>query len=143
MTNTIIAPLLALMLLTFFVWCYMYFLRLQYVISNKIHAQKLATPEQCNTILPSHINKPSNNFKNLFEAPIIFYVICILSLLTELVDNTLVYLAWGFVVGRVIHSFFHCFATSVTARFYAYFISSLILWAMLIKLTFSFVVLTY
>lgn len=142
MTNTIIGPVLALMLLTFFVWCYMYFLRLQYVISNKIHAQKLATPEQCNTILPSYINKPSNNFKNLFEAPIIFYVICILSVLTEQVDNTLVNLAWSFVAGRVTHSFFHCFVSSVTARFYAYFISSLILWAMLIKFTFNFVVVT-
>jgi hypothetical protein len=137
MQNIIVQPVLALMLLTFLVWCYMYFLRLKYVIANKINAQKLETPEQCNSLLPSHINKPSNNFKNLFEAPIIFYVICILSMLINQVDNTLVYLAWSFVIGRVIHSIFHCFSSSVMARFYAYFISSIILWVMLIKFAYS------
>ena len=69
MSTLIIQPVIALMTLTFIVWCYMYFLRLRYVITNKISAQKLETPEQCNSLLPSDVNKPSNNLKNLFEAP--------------------------------------------------------------------------
>lgn len=137
MQNLIVQPVLALMLLTCLVWCYMYFLRLRYVISNKIDAQELETPEQGNSLLPNHVNKPSNNFKNLFEAPIIFYVICISSILINQVDSVLIYLAWGFVMGRVVHSVFHCFSNSVIARFYAYFLSSIILWVMLIKFAYN------
>lgn len=137
MQNIIVQPVLVLMLLTFLVWCYMYFLRLKYVASNKINAQELGTPEQCNSLLPDDINKPSNNFKNLFEAPILFYVVCILSILIDQVDSLLVYLAWGFVLGRCVHSIFHCFSNSVMPRFYAYFLSSIILWVMLIKFAYS------
>lgn len=142
MYNLIIQPAIALMTLTFCVWCYMYFLRLRYVITNKIAAQKLETPEQCNSVLPSDVNKPSNNLKNLFETPIIFYAICILSISINLIDTTLVYLAWSFVLIRVIHSFYHCFSKNVMARFYAYFISSIILWIMLAKFAYTVVIVT-
>lgn len=133
MSHLIILPVITLMALTFFVWCYMYFLRLRYVITNKVSANKLETPEQCSSVLPATINKPSNNLKNLFEVPIIFYVVCILSVSMNLIDVTLLYLAWAFVVIRFIHSGFHCFSTNVMARFYAYFISSIILWVMVVK----------
>ena len=140
MTNIIIQPVIALMLLTCLVWCYMYFLRLKYIITHKIHAQKLATPEQCHSVLPSPINKPSNNLKNLFELPVVFYSLCFILILTEQTDITFVYLAWSFVVGRYFHSLFHCFFDSVIARFYAYFISSLVLWGMIIKLVYQVIV---
>lgn len=142
MSNLIVQPVIALMSLTFLVWCYMYFLRLRYVIANKVSAQKLATPEQCNSVLPDDINKPSNNFKNLFEAPIIFYTICLLSISIDVIDAPLIYLAWSYVVARFVHSFYHCFMRSVTTRFYAYFVSSIILWAMLAKFAYNFVNLT-
>lgn len=140
MHNLIIQPVIALMFLTLFVWCYMYFLRLKFVVTNKVDAQRLETPEQCNSIIPVYINKPSNNFKNLFEAPILFYVICILHLLTNQTDVITVYLAWAFVIGRILHSLLHCFSKNVMARFYVYFLSSLILWGMLIKFSYSVVV---
>lgn len=142
MSYPIIPPVITLMTLTFFVWCYMYFLRLRYVITNKISATKLETPEQCNSVLPTDINKPSNNLKNLFEMPIIFYAICILSVSINLIDVTLVYLAWAFVVIRIIHSAYHCFSINVTARFYAYFVSSIIMWVMLAKFAYMVVTVT-
>ena len=120
----------------------MYFLRLKFVVTNKVDAQKLETPEQCNSVIPNYINKPSNNFKNLCEAPILFYVICIITLLTNQTDAVIVYLAWAFVIGRILHSILHCFSKNVMARFYAYFVSSLILWGMLITFSYNVVVVT-
>ena len=142
MPHSIIQPVLALMFLTFLIWLYMYFLRLSYVIKNKIDAQALETPEQCNSILPTHINKPSNNFKNLFEAPVIFYTLCISASFLNQVDNVLIVLAWCFVVGRILHSIFHCFSNSVTLRFYAYFSSSIIMWIMLLKVIYNVLIVT-
>lgn len=137
MRDPLIYPVIALMLLTCLVWFYMYFKRLTYVTKNKINPQKLSTPEQCNSILPAGINKPSNNFKNLFEAPVIFYVLCLLVIFTQLSDTITVYMAWLYVAGRYIHSAFHCLGSSVLARFYAYLISTLILWVMLFKVIYQ------
>lgn len=142
MYNLIIQPVVALMTLTFLVWCYMYFRRLRYVVSHQISANKLETPEQCNSVLPATINKISNNLKNLFEMPVIFYVICVFSASVDLVDPALVYLAWAFVAFRTVHSAFHCFSKSVMARFCAYFISSIILWAMVAKFAYMAIIVT-
>ena len=115
----------------------MYYLRLRFVLKHNVNAQTLETPEKCNSVLPVEVNKPSNNLKNLFEIPIIFYVICISAYLLNDVDKNLILLAWLFVVGRVIHSLFHCFAKSVLLRFYAYLASSIVIWLMLLKLIYN------
>jgi hypothetical protein len=99
----------------------MYYLRIGYTLKNKIDAQKLVTPERCNSVLPERINQPSNNFKNLCEAPIIFYVACGLLIIMDQVDTVFVYMAWGYVLARAVHSLIHCTFNNVMARFYAYF----------------------
>ncbi|MGF1763035.1 MAPEG family protein [Aliivibrio kagoshimensis] len=141
MSTLIFQPVIALMALTFIVWCYMYFLRLNYVIANNIPTRKLETPEQYHSVLPTAVNKPSNNLKNLFEMPILFYALCALSLSINAIDMFLIYLAWAFVVMRGIHSLLHCFSENVTARFFAYFVSSMILWIMVAKFCYTAVML--
>ena len=128
MSKLLIQPVVVMMLLTMFVWLYMYYLRIGYSIKNKIKAQKLSTPEKCNTLLPESINQPSNNFKNLFETPVIFYAVCILILISNNVDMSFVYLAWSYVILRIAHSFIHCVLNNVMGRFISYFISSIVLW---------------
>ena len=91
MSNLLIQPVISLMLLTMCVWLYMYYLRISYTLKNNINAQRLASPEECTAVLPDFINQPSNNLKNLFEAPVIFYVICLLVIITNQVDIVFVY----------------------------------------------------
>ena len=135
MISQLVAPMMALIILTFVVWCLMYYRRLSYVLKHKIHANKLETPEQCQSVLPEYVNKPSNNFKNLFETPVIFYALSCVAIITNSADNVVIYLAWAFVIGRIMHSIFHCFSKSVMARFYMYLLSSVILWVMLAKIS--------
>lgn len=138
MSNLLIQPVIALMLLTMLVWCYMYYLRISFTLKNKIDAQKLASPEQISAALPELVNQPSNNLKNLFEAPVIFYVTCILVTITNNVDTVFVYLAWAYVLLRIIHSLIHCTFNNVMARFCVYFASSILLWIMVLKLAYLF-----
>ena len=133
MTSLLVQPIIALMLLTMFVWLYMYYLRIGYMLKNKIDAEKISTPEQCQSILPDSINQPSDNFKNLFEAPVIFYVTCLLVIITNNVDLMFVSIAWAYVLFRVFHSVIHCTFNNVMARFYAYLISSILMWIMVCK----------
>jgi len=49
-------------------------------------------------------------------------------------DDLLVWLAWGFVILRVVHSAIHCSYNRVMHRFFAYLISCLFLMFMWIRL---------
>jgi hypothetical protein len=133
MSAPIIQPVLALMLLTMVVWIYMYIRRIGYIRQHRIDPNSISSPEALNAALPAAVNAPSNNLKNLFELPIIFYAVCILLLATE-ADATFVNLAWAYVALRAVHSLIHCTFNIVIYRFLVYLLSSLVLWGMVIRL---------
>lgn len=135
--NLILQPLIALLMLTGAVWMFMYVRRLAFIVNNQIDPQSIATPEQLNAVLPTEINNSSNNLKNLFELPVIFYILCLILLAMQHVDLTFLYSAWAYVVLRVIHSLIHCTVNVVNLRFAAYFLSSLTLWFMALRLAIS------
>ncbi len=59
-------------------------------------------------ILPASVNHASNNLKNLFELPVVFYALCAVLLVSQSVDAVYLYCAWAFVGLRVLHSLIHC-----------------------------------
>ena len=135
--QVILQPVVALFLLTAIVWAFMYARRLPFILGNNIDPQSIATPELLNAQLPASINNSSNNLKNLFELPVVFYVLCAFLLLSKKVDEVFLYSAWAFVGLRAIHSLIHCTVNIVNFRFTAYFLSSLILWFMVVRLAWS------
>ena len=128
----ILLPLLCMVLLTFLVWVFMYVTRLQEMNSKGIHPQKLATRAEVAAVLTQSA-APADNLKNLFEMPVLFYVIILLSLVLLIQDETLVRLAWTFVAMRFLHSLIHCTYNRTMHRFGAYFASSLVLIAMWVR----------
>lgn len=131
MQETILQPVATLMLLTFLVWLLMLGRRLRYLAANRIHPQRVATLEQVNSLLPEPVNRPSNNLKNLFELPVLFYVACLALLALQQVDATYLALAWSFVALRAVHSAIQCSVNIVRLRFVAYLLSSMVLWLMI------------
>ncbi|WP_226996585.1 MAPEG family protein [Thalassotalea crassostreae] len=124
--------MLTLLLLTMSVWIYMYIRRLSFLFTKGIDAQELQSPQQLQQVIPESVNRPAYNLANLFELPIVFYVLCLLAIFTNNIDASLQYLAWCFVVARIIHSIIHCSYNTVIHRFIPYFVASLCLWSMLI-----------
>ena len=59
----------------------------------------------------------ADNYKNLFEAPILFYALCAVAIATSYTPNWLVWGAWGFVSLRYLHSFIQCTYNKVMHRF--------------------------
>lgn len=122
------------MFLTFVVWFYMGALRLRYLVTNRISPRRVATPELMNSVVPERIQGPANNLKNLFELPVIFYVVCAFALALQHADALLTGLAWVYVLARVVHSAIHCTVNSVQPRFAAYMVSCVVLWVMVARL---------
>lgn len=131
MSPSILQPVAALMLLTFLVWLAMLTRRLRYLVAKRIHPQRVATLEQLNALLPERVNRPSNNLKNLFELPVLFYVACVALFALRQVDTADLILAWSFVALRAIHSAIQCSLNIVHLRFVAYVLSSTVLWLMI------------
>lgn len=128
--DAILAPMLGLMLLTFVVWAYMYFLRLGYIVRQGVDPQSLATPEKGWSVLPESVNLPAHNLRNLAELPVVFYALCLYLFVTGAVDDVYVAAAWAFVGLRAVHSLIHCTVNIVRLRFASYFLGALVLWAM-------------
>lgn len=78
-----------------------------------------------------------NNFKNLFELPVLFYGLCLYLFVTQSATSADVYAAWLFFGFRVLHSAIHCTVNIVIARFAAYFGAALVLWFMLARAVFG------
>lgn len=129
--EAILAPMLGLMVLTLFVWIYMYALRLGYIARQGVNPQDLATPDRRAAVLPERINLPAHNLRNLFELPVAFYALCLYLYVTGSVDGRYVVAAWLFVALRAVHSVIHCTCNRVTWRFSAYMLGALTLWVML------------
>jgi len=77
--TAIFAPFLTMMLLTLIVWFYMYSRRIPLIQKSKIDPNALTAAELAR-ISPPAVSNPSDNLKNLFELPTLFYGWCSTSL---------------------------------------------------------------
>ena len=126
--TAIFGPMFATLFLTFLVWVYMYIRRISFITKNTLSPKDLAVPGALAQLSPPEVSNPSDNFKNLFEIPIVFYVLALYLFVTSQVDATYLAAAWVFVAFRVLHSAVHCTINVVMLRFYLYLLSTLAVW---------------
>jgi hypothetical protein len=130
--NAIFAPFLTVMLLTLIVWFYMYFKRIPFLQKSRPDLTNL-TPAELARISPAAVANPSDNLKNLFELPTLFYGLALYLFVAHKVDGTYLVAAWIFAAFRVLHSAVHCTVNIVLVRFWLYAVSALALWFMLVR----------
>src|SRR5262245_12437735 len=108
MDQTIIFnPFLATMLLTLIVWVYMYVRRLTFIFASGLDPKQM-TPLELARQSPPQVSTPSDNLKNLFEIPTVFYAVVLYLYVTHKVDGAFVGAAWAFFLFRALHSVVHC-----------------------------------
>jgi hypothetical protein len=128
--KAIFAPFLVMMILTAVVWLYMYSRRIPFIVRSKLNPDQM-TPLEFMRLSPPAVANPSDNLKNLFEIPTLFYALALYLFVTQQVDGTYVFAAWVFVGFRVMHSVVHCTFNIVILRFWLYAISTLTFWLMM------------
>lgn len=133
MSEGLALPVASMLVLTLVIWVLLFVSRMKYLTANKVDAEKLKTPADVQAIIPGDVSAAANNFKNLFEMPVVFYVTCFYLTLYGQVDSLHVSCAWVFVAGRIVHSLIHCSYNRVMHRFLVYLISSLAVWVMVLR----------
>ena len=130
--QAIFAPFIVMMMLTIVVWFYMYARRIPFITRSRLTASQLA-PLEFARLSPPAVSTPSDNLKNLFEIPTLFYALALYLFVTQRVDTGYLILAWVFVGFRALHSLVHCTVNIVLLRFWLYAISTAALWLMVAR----------
>lgn len=128
-------PAVAMAALTLVVWVRMYRTRIAQMKRERIHPQAVATSAQSAAQLTD--SNAADNFRNLFELPVLFYLALVVAVQTAQVGVLTLSLAWAFVALRVLHSAIHCSYNKVIHRFYVYFFGGVVLWALWAVLAFG------
>ena len=131
--TAIFGPFFATMLLTLLVWVYMYIRRISFITKNNINPKDLTVPGALGQLSPAAVSNPSDNLKNLFEIPVLFYALALYLFVTNQVDAAYVSAAWIFVAFRALHSAVHCTFNLVMLRFYLYLFSTLAVWFIAVR----------
>ena len=126
--RAIYLPGFAMVVLTAIVWWRMYTTRIAQMKRERIHPQKVATSAQAAALLTD--SRAADNFRNLFELPVLFYFGLVVADRLDRVDTASVALAWLFVALRIAHSIVHVTYNKVMHRFIAYVAGGAALWAL-------------
>ncbi len=131
MRNAIFWPLIAQVLLVAVVAGRMYAVRVTEMRARRIRPQAVATSRTAAEALQNVA--AADNFRNLFEVPVLFFAVCCALAITDTVTMPQLVLAWLFVGLRAGHSFIHVTYNRVMHRFAAYLASMicvLLMWGL-------------
>lgn len=122
MTDTpqhlVLWPMITLVAITFVVAVRMFLVRIGEMRARKIPPQSVATSRKAAECY--QLTSAADNFKNLFELPVLFYALCIALLATDTVTPAQVAHAWLFVMLRAAHSTIQLTYNRVIHRFAVY-----------------------
>ena len=127
---------IAMALLTGIVWVRMYYCRIGYLKRQRINPDRYKHRSAYGEGVPAEATAASDNLMNLFEMPVLFYVVSLLLFTTQSSDQVFVVLCWLYVGLRYLHSFVHVTYNRVVHRFAVYFVSTVVLWIIWARLAY-------
>ncbi len=128
-SNEIFLPVLVQILITITGFLLLGVRKTRAVKSGQVDMDKTALD---NDAWPDYVLMVSNNIRNQFQVPVLFYVLCFLLYSIDAVSTTVLYLAWAFVISRAIHAYIHMSSNFVPARFSVFTLGFLIVIAMFV-----------
>lgn len=87
--------------------------------------------------VPGEVSLPNRNFMNLLEAPVLFYVLCVLQYVTRSPIPYFIFGAWLYVALRIAHSLIHLTYNNVMHRLAAFAASNAVLIGLWLALLFA------
>lgn len=125
---SILWPMFALAFWTLCILALMGLMRLRASMRGEVKVQDFKTGDAAH--VPESVQLPNRNYMNLLEAPVLFYVVCLVMYVTALPGSFAIVLAWLYVAIRVAHSLIHVTYNKAMHRLAVFVLSNLILLAM-------------
>ncbi|SEQ66545.1 hypothetical protein SAMN04488038_10957 [Solimonas aquatica] len=133
LTMSILQPVIALVLWSFVIWAWMYATRIPAIVQMKMRMDPQAPRGEQMALLPATVRWKADNYNHLMEQPTLFYAVALT--LAIIGDGTPVslYLAWTYVLLRVVHSLVQVLVNKIEVRFAIFSVSSLVLLALTVR----------
>ncbi|MGH8105834.1 MAG: MAPEG family protein [Arenimonas sp.] len=132
-SSPMLAPVIALVIWTAIIWAWMYATRIPAIFRARMVLDPQMPRGDQMAQLPASVRWKADNYNHLMEIPTLFYAVAIsLAVLGDTSPSSL-WLAWGFVVLRIVHSLVQTLWNHIPVRFALFFISSLVLFGLTYK----------
>ena len=125
---SILFPVFGMVLLTFLVSPFVVAARINSVRTRAVRLEYFEVFRGSEP--PDRVIQTTRHWANLYEAPVLFYVACLMAYVVQVNSPWLVGLAWAYVAARMAHSCIHLTYNRIKHRFRAFAISQMILLAM-------------
>jgi hypothetical protein len=132
-THALISPVIALVVWTFVIWFWMYFTRIPAILKSRMVLDGNAPRGEQMAQLPAKVRWKADNYNHLLEQPILFYATSLSLVLLGNNSALCVNLAWAYVALRIVHSLVQCLINHIPTRFAVFFVSSLVLLALVLQ----------
>ena len=110
----ILLPVMALVFWTLCVLLLIPIQRFRAAFAKQVTVDDFKLGESAN--VPDNVRLPNRAYINLLEAPVLFYVLCFVVFTTETVNSAAVWVAWGYVALRMLHTLIHLTYNNVFHR---------------------------
>lgn len=122
LNSYIILPMFAMYLLSLYTLQRMFRTRVRLAKEGKVDTKYYNTYQVVENGQPEPTESRvlGRHFSNLYEAPVLFYTVCLAALATENANTAFQILAWLYVLSRLAHSYVHLGANRLMPRIYAY-----------------------
>lgn len=87
-------------------------------------------PNQLDGVVPDKVQWPAHNYIHLMEQPTLFYAVALVIALTGTGNGINAWIAWGYVVVRIVHSIWQATVNQISTRFLLFSLSTLCLVAL-------------
>ena len=111
---TIVHPLIGMVVLTLLVAIRLLYFAINSTLTGNVHIKQFRIYDG---EFPTNFQSARQHYKNLFEIPILFYILCILLIINNNYTQFDVIVAWGVVLFRVLHSLARIPNRDVNLRF--------------------------
>ena len=132
-TAEFLAPVLALVCWTLVMWIWMYATRIPAMQQAGIDPQEAVYPGTWAHRLRPGVRSVADNYNHLHEQPTIFYALMFFAAMTGGADSTALWLAWAYVILRVLHSLVQATINRVIVRFGIFATATLVLMALAVR----------
>lgn len=129
MSNAMIGPILAQVGLTLITLLVLYARRIPAMVAAKPTNETMQDKKSLQA-LPAPARFAAENYNHQFEAPVLFYVMCISAMVAGLANEASLMLAWAYVALRGLHTAIHITYNRVLHRFMVFLTSSIVLIAL-------------
>ncbi|MBZ2190542.1 MAPEG family protein [Alcanivorax sp. JB21] len=124
-TIELLGPVIALVAWSMVMWVWMYVTRLPAMRAAKMTPDPNAPRGQQMSLLPPQVRWKADNYNHLMEQPTVFYALAISLVLLGVQSGAALYLAWGYVALRIVHSLVQSLINKIEVRFLLFALSNI------------------